>query len=181
MGISQDTLSCISSMSYGNFTTRLRVQSLNLQDPGVWTSRMAIGKTPAMVTWAMIGRDYQTIRSTVCDYQTIGRDYQTKSITSLTFVFWARLSLEERKSNRMARGCVYNCFQDSTLDMITNDLNLKLTPAMTILGRQRRQLYPCVGTTKYDFKTTGMWADSTPERKSTFTYRELEPDLLFDI
>ena len=38
-----------------------------------------------------------------------------------------------------------------------NDPNPKLAPAKAIIDRlQRRQLYPCVGTTEFDFTEAGM-------------------------
>ena len=43
------------------------------------------------------------------------------------------------------------------MDLVMNDPNPKLAPAKAIIDRlQRRQLYPCVGTTEFDFTEAGM-------------------------
>eukprot|EP00904_Undaria_pinnatifida_P007451 jgi/Undpi1/3836/HiC_scaffold_16.g07205.m1 len=59
----------------------------------------------------------------------------------------------------------YTHLKDSAVDLVMNDPNPMLAPAKAIIDRlQRRQLYPCVGTTEFDFTAAGISTEDEAKR-----------------
>lgn len=72
----------------------------------------------------------------------------------------------------------YTCLKDSTVDLIMNDPNPKLAPAKAVLERlSRRQLYPCVGASEFDWIKYGITEDGAKEAMIDILKRPAEPQM----
>ncbi|CAM9732298.1 unnamed protein product [Laminaria digitata] len=82
-----------------------------------------------------------------------------------------------RMSEAMFDCKAYTCLKDSTVDLVMNDPNPKLAPAKAIIDRlQRRQLYPCVGTTEFDFTEAGITEEEAKRSMINMLKRPSTPE-----